>query len=497
MGLDEKHPLYADLLDDWNQMRDTHAGERCVKERGFRYLSPTSGMVQDGISGTTSPGYMAYAAYRSRARFPGLVRDAVETTLGVLHNKPPVIELPAKLEPMLEMATLRRESLPALLRRINEEQLIMGRCGLMLDVLPGRGSQIPYIALYCAEHIINWDEGEADATRPDTLNLVVLDESEDERDGGFGWCSVRKHRVLVLGDFAENETVGVYRQGLFRETSEYNDEALEEPSIAGRTMDAIPFVFCNTKDIVPEPDGPPLLDLSNLALAIYRGEADYRQSLFMQGQATFVIIGGAKQDEVRLGAGAVVHVPQGGSAGFAGAPAAGLSEQREALVNDYRRGEQRSTGLIEAVSSAAESGEALKVRVAARTASLNQVAMTGAYALEQVLRKAAIWVGANPDEVRVTPNLDFVADTLKGQELVQLMTAKGLGAPLSLQTLHEIAQARGLTGLTWDEEQDRLVIEAQGGLPGAVMPGEDDSGSRASDGPVDDEDEGMDDEEVA
>ena len=489
MSLNTPHPLYSEFYPDWRQLRDCYRGERTVKERGVAYLPATSGMVADGMGGATTPGTLAYAAYRARARFPGLVRDSVETMLGVLHCKPPVIELPTALEPMLEMATLRRESLEALLRRINEEQLVTGRLGMMLDVVPGSGPRVPYISLYQAEHIVNWDEGEVEATKPDTLNLVVLDESEDERQSDFTWTAKRKHRVLMLGELEENETVGVYTQGVFTDDQGFSESGMEAPSIAGATLDSIPFVFVNAKDIVPRPDDAPLLDLSNLSMSIYRGEADYRQSLFLQGQDTLVIVGGATNDQVRVGAGAVLHVPQGGGASFEGVDSSGLSEQRQALENDYRRGEARSSGILDAVSSGAESGEALRVRVAARTSSLTQIALTGAFGLQELLRKAAAWVGANPDEVSVTPNLDFSSEVLKGQELVQLMTAKGLGAPLALQTIHETSQARGLTGLTWDEEQERMALEAEAGLPGAVMPGDDDSGSTADDGPMDDEEE--------
>ncbi|MBD4208505.1 hypothetical protein GUH47_21445, partial [Xanthomonas citri pv. citri] len=49
-----------------------------------------------------------------------------------------------------------------------------------------------------------------------------------------------------------------------------------EPTIRGKTLNRIPFVFINSKDIVARPDDPPLLGLVNLALAIYRGDADYR-----------------------------------------------------------------------------------------------------------------------------------------------------------------------------------------------------------------------------
>ena len=493
MAIDSKHPDYSEFIEDWEQLRDTYRGERIVKARGTRYLPMTSGMIADGGEvSADSAGAKAYRSYVKRAVFPEVVGEAVEAMLGVLHFKPPSIELPAKLEPMRERATLRGESLEMLLRRINQEQLITGRAGLLLDVPKNAPrAELPHVALYKAEHLINWDDGDEESGSPDSLNLVVIDESGNDRRDGFEWERVERFRVLVLGDLMENEQAGVssYSCGVFEKEAKFSTDNLIEPMIRGKKMERIPFVFVNTKDIVPEPDDAPLIGLSNLALAIYRGEADYRQARFMQGQDTLVTIGatgGDGEGETRVGAGSELALPMGGDAKFIGVNSQGLPEMRLGLENDYKRGESKSQGLIEAVGRAAESGEALRVRVAARTASLNQLALAGAFALQELLRMAAEWVGANPEEVIVTPNQDFVSDSIDGRTLVDYMTAKGLGAPVSLQSIHEVMQARGLTEKTWEEELEQLAKEAEEGLPGAVAAGEDDTGSTNPDGPEDD-----------
>lgn len=497
MAVESRHPDYLKRIEDWEQMRDTFEGQRKVKERGFRYLPATSGMKADGLKNDRAPGFKAYSAYRTRAYFPELVGDAIEAMLGIMHYKPPAIELPAKLESMRERATIRNESLDMLLRRINEEQLVSGRLGMLLEV-PDQAPvdrARPYVALYRAEDIVNWDDGARDETQVDALNLVVIDETEDERVDRYEWERVEKYRVLMLGDLVANEQPGSgvpYSVAVVRKGGDVTPETMKVPSIAGSTLDRIPFVFVNTKDIVATPDDPPMLGLSNLSLVIYRSEADYRQALFMQGQDTLVTIGGvtSESDELRTGAGARLDLPMGGDAKYIGVSSLGLSELRSALENDYKRGDQRAGALLEAVSRAAESGEALRVRVAARTASLNQIALTGAFALQELLRIAAVWVGANPDEVIVTPNLDFVADTMSGQELAQAMGAKQLGAPWSLASIHASMHARGLTDLTFEEELEQMRKEAEEGLPGATpATNEDDAGSTNPDGPEDEEED--------
>lgn len=503
MTVDTKHPAYLEFDQDWRQLRDTYRGERIVKERSFTYLPATSGMAADGVLVTNTPGYRAYVAYRARARFPDFVKEAVEAMIGVMHNKPAQIELPTKMEPLLERSTLRGESLQMLLQRITEEQLVTGRVGLLLEISDGPGVTIPTIALYKAEHLINWSEIEDSAaeTGVEALNLVVIDETGPERVNTFQWENKRKFRVLSLGDLQasdeETDTSGVYQVGIFRDDEDFSLDRMEAPVVAGSTSERIPFVFINTKDVVATPDEAPLLGLSNLSLTVYRGEADYRQALFMQGQDTLVKIGAAalgEDEEQRVGAGAVIDVPQGGDAKFIGVDSAGLPEMRQSLENDYTAGNQKAGALLEAVSRSAESGEALRVRVAARTASLNQIALAAAFGLQELLKIAAVWMGQNPDDVIVEPNLDFVADIMAGQELTAIMAAKGLGAPLSLQSIHELQQERGLTQRTWEEEQEALAAEAEAGLPGAVMPGEEDE-SGTADGEEEDEEDLEDEEE--
>ena len=109
MAVSSKHPMYSLMMEDWVEMRDTYMGERKVKEEGEKYLPATSGMRMDGTS-PGQAGYNAYLAYITRASYPDTVRPAVHAMVGVMHHKPPVIELPARLERMREHATVHGRS---------------------------------------------------------------------------------------------------------------------------------------------------------------------------------------------------------------------------------------------------------------------------------------------------------------------------------------------------------------------------------------------------
>jgi Domain of unknown function (DUF4055) len=461
MALDSKNPYYNAWAPFWRKMRHAYGGETSIKAADFEYLPATPGQIQDNAMGAKdSIGYYDYSGYKMRAVYPSFVSDSVRDLIGVMHQKPPTIELPPALEPLRERATLTGESIELLLRRINEQQLVVGRIGLMLDLPNTPGTALPYIATYHAENIYNWDNGTRDEPTLQTLNLVVLNETEEERGPDFEWTTVEKYRVLVLGDPRTNESDGFYRQGVFRDTSTtFTESDLIEPQIRGTMLDQIPFIFINATDLLSEPVPPPLLPLAEQCLTIYRAEADRRHNLFMQAQDTLVVVGGKEGTIYRVGAGAALNIPAGGDAKFIGVSSAGLTEQGRALENDYRRAQEMSGSLIDTVSRQKESGEALRQRVAAQTATLHQIAMAAAEGVQNILRMGAEWIGVDPEAVIVTPNLEFADRKMSALELLQLAQAKEAGLPISDESIHAKLVEDEYTVMEFKDEMELIEEE--------------------------------------
>ena len=186
-SLSSKHPSYSDYNQDWTLMRDAYKGERRVKIKGAMYLPYTSGQILDGAGvNLNSIGQKSYSAYKTRARFPNFTREAVQMAIGMMHSQPPQIKLPKAME---NIVSSKGEKLPDLLRRINTEQLLTGRIGLMADLPTSAevGKDLPYLTTYITEKIINWDDGRVEQLVPQNLSMVVLDESEYERQDNFDW----------------------------------------------------------------------------------------------------------------------------------------------------------------------------------------------------------------------------------------------------------------------------------------------------------------------
>jgi hypothetical protein len=482
MSLIDRHPEFVERLGEYIQLADCYAGERAVKSKRLDYLPATEGMVADGMTTPQSPGWRDYDAYLMRAYFHDVLKDAIKAMVGIMHSKAAVIKLPPRLQGMMEAATIQGEGLQLLLRKINTHQLLYGRCGLLADAPQGVDADkaLPYITFYDPMRIINWDAGKLNEGRNE-LELVVLDESGYRREG-FTWKTERKYRVLTRGG-PESLESGWERPpegSPFAVCVKVNDTSMPVmadfiyPSIAGVTLDAIPFVFIGANDLVPEPEVSPLLGLSNLALVIYRAEADYRQTLYMQGQSTLVIVGGsvdeAAPSQLRIGNKGMIDLRMGGEAYYIGVQASGLGEMRQALKTDQDEAQALGVAFLDVGNARGEVGEPLRIRVAARTTTISSVAQCGGQGLEQILRFCAEWIGEDPNEVSVNPTTDFADQTVAGAALLAFMQAKQLGLPLSLRSMHRMMQMNDMTEMDFEQENWQIEEEASSMLGIMVGP---------------------------
>lgn len=492
MSISSTHPRYAKFIELWIQLEETSEGQATVKLKQGKYLPPTIGMMQDGgvgltgIANANAAGAKSYANYLKRATYQNLIGDAITTLSGILHRKPAMIKLPSRLTGMIDNCSSKGESAEVLLRRITTNILKTGRFGLMVDVPTGQSpaAALPFIAAYEAKLIINWDDTQTNpADGRKKLSFVVLDESGSERANDLQWKDVKKYRLLALtsepnaGDvageeFAGNDSIdlgaisptGTYRTAVFTEGDGTTTQGETiTPQTGGKSIDFIPFVFVNSRDVVPEPDRPPLLSLSDICLAMYRTDADYRQSLHMQGQPTafFMTVTGKEFDtdteNKRFGAGGLIELMAGPNVDgkYLEVSGEGISEFRECIRADREAAGEASAKLLDFSGSSQQSGEALHIRMSASTANIVTIAQTSAYALKQAFRMAAVWVGANPDEVEVVPNLDFTDEDARPADLMAIWQVV-MGGGLTLEDFHKWCYEHEFTVLDFDEFKTKL-----------------------------------------
>ena len=470
MSIEQVNPAYSEVEEAIDICIDAEAGQLRIKEMGQVYFPATGGELLDWNEQKDANGIgigqACYNARRVRAVYPGSYNDAISSAIGKMHRKPPVFELPDSMECMMSACTSAGESLPAVLRRINADQVSPGRVGVLGDFRTDGTEEVPFLSLYGAKAILDW------ALKENALNepwYIKLDETGPEMQPDFTWETIKRYRILALcevndaGDLKPSDTGTIYATAEILEDGTVEAAVYEPVERKGVQLDVIPFSFINSQDLAADPSDPPLIDLANLLLSIYRQEGDYKQNLHMQGQDTWVEIGASVDNDEgprRLGAGAVVRVPMGGDAGYRGVESLGLTEQRTSIENDKASVEQKSGQLTSVLSSSQESGDALKTRLAAQDTSLPTIADVGMEGLVNVLRAMAAWFGATPESVIGRPNKDFVADLPDATTLKAVQEAKLLGAPISSESIHQLAFEQGLTKMSYEEEQAAMSGEA-------------------------------------
>lgn len=419
-----RHPLYLAFEASWRLMRDAVDGEDTIKAKGQVYLPMKSGIVaMTDVAKQT----LAYEAYKLRAEFPELVAPTIRGSVGTMLEKPAVIELPDALEPLREKATRDGMTLDALHRRITVELMTVGRYG----VLPGIGKDgAPYLAGYVAEAITNWDE-------PDhVVDWLILDESTKVLNRSTGmWADVERYRECYVEDGRYYSRVWTSGQGGW--TSDEPVGASAPPKRGqDKPIDLMPFVFIDATDLSADPDDVPLYGLAKLALRTYRMDADYTFALHMTSEPTPVAIGfdspkeAVKNNEAptTLGSSKLWLLPKGGDAKYLEFSGPGLEQQAKAIEATLQRAIIFGAQLFAENKRAAESGEAIKTRLGNQHATLRSIAMNSAAGLERALKNLALWVGADPNQVKVTPNLDFADHSLTAQEITAIVSGWQAGA---------------------------------------------------------------------
>jgi hypothetical protein len=459
----EKHPDLAMIWEDWQECRDTVAGATTIKSRGEAYLPMPS-----GFKGSTAPQVM-YDAYKKRAQFPDMVAPTIQGMLGIIHQSEAQIEgldEGTALADMWENATPDGLTLEALHRKITEEILTVGRVALLVD-LPPEGGELPWIAFYRAESLINWSE---------SRNFFVLEEDYRVRNG-YSWEGKQRYRVLELVDDTYQVQVLAEDGTPLTENDDTTDQDVAEgvatsvvvpQARGGDQLGEIPLVIAGSRDLSLPPDQIPLIGVVRSASAIYRLDADYRHQLFMSGQETLFYIGLDKADVPDyVGAGVGIAIPEGGDAKYVGPSGSGIAAHKTA-IEDERANAAEAGSRMFAVGDkkAAESGEALRIRARAGSATLISVAQTSAAALEKALRYCALLVGEDPEEVIVKPNLGFLDSDMTAEE-ANKMTELWMNKVISYETLYNNLQRGRIASeeRTAEEEQELVAEEESAAVP--------------------------------
>lgn len=437
MPIDSRHPLYDANIARWERCRDAYEGEDAVKAKGHLYL-PKVDPQQTGPE---------YAAYLHRALFYEAVGRTVDGFVGAISRKPHTFQLPTAIGAMVDDATGNGTELAEFIKQLCAESLLLGRGAVLVDFDAEAGR--PCLSFYRAEQVINWAPG----------NFILTETiyETDPRDA-FKQIAVPQIRQLRMDGSR-------YVVTLWRETTDVAgggwaivDEIV--PTMRGRALAGIPFVWLTASGRVGKIEKPPLLGLVNVAMSHYRSSADLEHGRHFTGMPTLWVTGAASDEPIRIGAAAAIILSDPSArVGYAEFSGQGLGSLETALASKEHMMAVLGAAVFNGPRKGVEAAETARIRTAGEDSLLMGIVSAVEQTVNSALWFAAAWMGAS-DDIVVKLNRDFIDQTLDPQTLTGLVAAYQAGMITLESFLYSLQQAEMLPPETAIEDEAAALREA-------------------------------------
>jgi hypothetical protein len=492
--VDAVHPDYRHMLPAWETAQDVaFGGARAVKAAGQRYL-PMLAWREDA--------HEKYAAYLQRAVFPNAVlrtRVAVEGQVFRVSPRvtiPAAIMAPADADAMLASFAKDGASFEIYARRMFAQVFGMGRAIGVVDITEANDTRA---LLYGALGMTNWWTADRDGR--DAGVQVLFAETLLQPTGRYLRTAipVRREYLWVEGDpppaytrprHASGYVVVVEHRYLTQGMkSEWVASLPMIPNWRGLTMPDFPVTVVNPYDLGYATTEPPLSEMIDVNLSLYRTSADLEHGRHFAGVPAPYVFGVKKGTTVELGSSTFLTSENANAkAGFIEFSAQGLRALETAV-------QEKTTQLVEAGARlfARQTGspatyEAGRLAATADWSIVESVARTVSIGLEYVLAQMIAFRdpnGATTEEIRdqvsVALNTDYEPLPLTATDALR-WTEAYLQGGISRETMWEIFQRGGafppgwslvdeMASITTDEAtraQTLAVRGPQGNRPGRL-----------------------------
>ena len=195
--VDTQHKKYKSMSDQWVKCRAVSAGQKAVHAAGELFLPKLKDQTAED-----------YKSYKLRASFFNASFRTISALSGLIFRKPPVVDVPKSIEPMLEDITMSGIDFQIFAQQTAIEILTTGRMGVLVD-FPSQSTEgmtqadaeaqkiRPTMQKYQAESIINWKT--ARMGNETALSMIVLREDATlPSDNEFQHKTEVRYRVLDL-----------------------------------------------------------------------------------------------------------------------------------------------------------------------------------------------------------------------------------------------------------------------------------------------------------
>lgn len=460
---------YTDILDKWKRCNDVSAGQDTIHAASTQYLPR--------LADQTDPDY---EAYKLRTPFYNATWRTIVGLQGMLFRKPPTVEVPASIVPMLENITLDGKPLHIFALGLSEECLKLGRVGVFVDFPKvdtsnataadaKAGNYRPLMKMYKAKSIINWKT--KTVNNATVLSMVVLAEVAAIPKDEFEDAELTQYRVLDLVDVMDDATgvvKTVYRVRVFIVKEENGKEvdvllSTTYPMIDGKMLDYIPFQFIGVDDVDSEVDEPPLIDLVDMNLMHYRVSADYEHGCHFTGLPTPVISGYTPEKEGEkfyIGSMTAWVFPNASAkAAYLEFTGQGLTALETNLAKKEAQMAILGARMLEVSrGNGVESANTASIHRSGEQSMLASVAQSISIGIEKALTTFCKFAGADPT-VKFSLNRDFFPVPMDSLTITALI-AGWQNQAYSYETLFENLQRGEIIDLDKDAKSEQAAIKA-------------------------------------
>lgn len=456
----------------WREVKDVLAGPHEVKRANTVYLPMPSGF-QDipaaTVGGSTTEGGVAnfdsrinqeiedyqsqylpwhhrnpaYQAYLHRARFPDITANVLRGLIGIATRRDPEIEMPSRLSYLIDSAMKDGRDIFQLYSNSLANVLSAGRT---VFVLEPREDLTMYISSYGALDFLDWEEETIRGRR--VLTRAVF----REPDGP-------ENEIRTLTYYIDDATGFAM---FYREEDGTMVGVETELKHRGRMIKFLPIIVAGSKTNTAEVDEIPLFGLAELALAIYRKDADLAQAQFMTCNPTLFLYGVQPADiPATVGSNVVVGLPNPNSkAEYPPTDTSGLEHIRTHISDLFQEAIGYGANFLGASQRSRESGEALALRQSASGATLiHSVNQTG-MAIEDILKMAAMWDGSDAESVEFEPSTEFAETKLASADkkvLLEMWAGRAISHDTLLDNLRDSGELD--TEVTNEQEKGKIQLE--------------------------------------
>lgn len=476
--------MYERLAVVWEYMRDAYTGTALTKfgPNASKYLppSPREKRELDGKNENSE-----YAFRKRYAVYENMFRPAINDIVGLMQIKPPIIAFGAEddSESPVEVSNIEmygnhyNDGLSGLKQRLNFNQVLYGRSGLLLDVVTNHEGLDPQFVIteYTPMKILDGNVKRNQFGKSD-LEWVLLDESRREFDKtSKSWTTKTVYRVLGLdanGEFYHAVLDGASVYGEWGSFDIANPSGtVIYPIFKQKRLNFIPFTVCNATRLgITEYEDPPFSDVADITMGIYQIDSLYKKALWNFASPTVCVANAKKPEDKQVKLGDLLWFQSATgnpvSVSLLETNGSGLAEMRNA--KDEMKQALRNSSVRELLNGAGAnaSGDALMLRTASGTAMIASIDQAGAHAIEEQLIFASIWAGATPQEAaeRISYKADtsYLATDFQLQSVVSLLTANGTadaGEPfLSKRNLYSVLE-KSIPGALSSFEDNEYQIE--------------------------------------